>query len=241
MNDNSVDMVRVGSVFAIHTRGIGGYTSTLSERGQNDLFVYAMPDKIFFSVTRTPDSDKRYSARNLVCSMSPKAFNANYLALLLNSKRLNHYILNQQKINKRVGIPYIISNIRVPALEFEYQDAIGFLEIICQFLEMNAAEKLYTIEYSALKLGLFRELAEAIADEVYETEQIQLFQLTFKHHWLLICESVNVEQYADGAKRELGEVGLLKCIEVMFEKLVAPRSELYANMMRYRIVRSTND
>lgn len=241
MTSESADMVRVGSVFTIHTKGIRGYTSKLSEQGKNDLFVYALPDKTFFSVTHTPDSDKRNGVHNLVCSMSPKAFNANYFALLLNSKRLNQYISNQQKVNKRVGLPYIISNIRVPSVEAEYQDAIGFLEITCQFLEMNVAEKLYTIEYPALKLGLFKELADAIADEVYETEQIRFFQLEFKHHWWLIYKSANIEQYANGVNRELGEVGLLKCIEALFEKLVAPRSELYANMMRYRIVRTIND
>jgi len=241
MTSESADMVRVGSVFTIHTKGIVGYSNVINVKGSNDLFVYRMLDKTFFSVTHTPDSDKRNGVHNLICSMSPKSCNANYFALLLNSKHVQVTIESKHKENKRLGVPSIVSNIYVPVVEIEKQEAIGSLDVICQFLEMNAIEKVYTIEYPALKLGLFRELAEAIADEVYKTEQIKFFQLTFIHHWLLIYRSVNVEQYADGLKRELSEVGLLKCIEALFEKLVAPRSELYANLMRYRIVRSIND
>ncbi len=230
------EIVRLRDVVTIH-KEVGGYSGGYCLQGTNDIFVYRHPNRMFFSISHNEVFDKYYGVDNLVCSFAPKLINANYLALLLNSDIMKILFVEKLNINKRMSLGTIFSSIQLPNEEYDVQNAVGFLEIICQFLEKNSEEKLYTIEYLSLKLGLFNELAEAIADEILMDEQVHLFNLNFIEPWLDIYKSISLVEYTKGVDMILSDVAMLQCTDIAFDKLTGARSELYSNLMRYRIVR----
>lgn len=238
--DYSREIVKLRDVITIHQK-IGGYSDGYCLPGTNDIFVYRHPNSLFFSVSHNEVFDKYYGVKNLVCSFAPKLMNANYLALLMNSDIMKILLVEKLNINRRMRLETIFSSIQLPSEEYDIQKAVGFLEIICQFLEKNEEEKLYTIEYPSLKMGLFHELAEAIADEILMDEQVRLFHLNFVSLWVDIYHSISVIEYTKGIDMMLSDVAMLQCIENAFDKLTGSRSELYSNLMRYRIVRTQKD
>lgn len=236
MIDYPIELIRVRDAVTIHQK-VGGYTNGYNILGTNDVYVYWMPNKLFCGVQHSPIFDKWMGVHHLLCSFSPKNINGNYLALLLNSD-ITEDLLRQLKENKKkVSVDSFFSSLFVQNLERNIQDAVGFVEVMRQFLMQNDRDKVFNIAYPSLKLGMTHELADAIADEISQEEHVKQYNLTFVQPWMEIYRSIPISDYMNGVDQTLTEVDLLHCIEMVYGKLTAPRNELYANLMRYRIVR----
>lgn len=236
MIDYPIEVIRVRDAVTIHHK-VGGYTNGYNIRGTNDVYVYRLPNKLFCSVQHSPIIDKWLGVHHLSCSFSPKSINANYLALLLNSD-ITEDLFKQLKENKlSISVDSFFSSLLVQNLERDIQDAVGFVEVMRQFLMQNDRDKVFNIAYPSLKLGLAHELADAIADEISQEELVKQYHLSFVQPWMEIYRNIPISDYTNGDNQTMTEVGLLHCIEMVYDKLTAPRNELYANLMRYRVVR----
>lgn len=240
MSDNMVDVVRLRDLVTIH-RKVDGYSEGYSLSGENDVYVYMRPTCLFFSVAHNPEFDKLYGTDHLICSFSPKLINANYLSLLLNGDVEKNYISQQMISSKRITIESIFSSILIPQQVAEVQKAVGLLEIMRQFLIQNGLNRIHTVTYSALKTGVCQELASAMADELLFDTRISANNLSFVQPWVDIYKNIPMFDLTQGANEMLSDISMLHCIEMAFEKIMEPRSELYSNLMRYRIVRSQKD
>ena len=240
MNDNAISVVRLREIVTLHQK-VGGYTDGYSLSGENDIYVYNLPQSIFFCVSHDPFIDKWIGTERLAYSFTHKQGNANYTALMLNSNILQKIIQNKIKERKQMSIDSLLSYIMLPCNSKEVQDAIGFVEIVRQFFLKNEADNLFSIEYPSLKAGLFRELADAISCELLWSGGAQYFHRTFVQLWVEIYKSLPILEYTTGANQKISDVALIQCMEKAFDKITEPRSEIYANLMRFRILRSQHD
>lgn len=237
MDDNTIEVVRLKDVVTFH-RKVDGYSNGYCLSGENNVYIYLLSQSMFFGVAHVPTIDRMIGVQSLKYSFTPKHGNANYLALLLNSAIMRNIIAIKMREQKRVTISSVLSPIILPYKDLDVQKAVGFLEIIRQFLMQNEEYNLFTISYPSLKAGLFSELSGAIADELLLDEHISYYHLTFVQHWVEIYKDLPILEYTTGSNQMLSEVALLQCIEMAFDKLTEARSELYANLMRYRIVKT---
>lgn len=236
MIEYPIEVIKVRDAVTIHQK-VGGYTNGYNIHGTNDVYVYWMPPKIFCGIQHSPIFDKWLGMHHLTRSFSPKNINANYLALLLNSD-ITEDLLRQFKKDKiRVSVDSFFSSLLVQNLEREIQDSVGFVEVMRQFLMQNDRDQVFNIAYPSLKLGMAHELADAIADEISQEEHIRQYNLAFIQPWMDIYRNIPISDYTNGENHKMSEIDLLYCIEMVYSKLTAPRNELYANLMRYRIVR----
>ena len=240
MDDKTIHVVRLREIVTLH-QNVGGYTDGYCMSGENDIYVYNLPQSIFFCVSHDPFIDKWIGPERLAYSFTHKQGNANYTALMLNSKIIQKIIQNKKKERKQMSIDSLLSYIMLPCNPKEVQDAIGFVEIVRQFFLKNEADNLFSIEYPSLKAGLFRELADAISCELLWATGPQYLHLTFIQLWVEIYKSLPILEYTTGASQMISDVALIQCMEKAFEKLTEPKSELYANLMRFRIIRSLQD
>lgn len=240
MNDNAIPVVRLREIVTLH-QNVGGYTDGYSLSGENDIYVYNLPQSIFFCVSHDPFIDKWIGTERLAYSFTHKQGNANYTALMLNSRILQKIIQNKMKERRQMSVDSLLSYIILPCNPKDVQDAIGFVEIVRQFFLKNEADNLFSIEYPSLKAGLFRELADAISCELLWTGGPNYLHLTFIQPWVEIYKSLPILEYTKGANLMISDVALLQCMEKAFDKLTEPRSELYANLMRFRIFRAQQD